>query len=144
MFGLSTVAIRWLGGALLLVAVVFSIYYKGRLDERELFNKYKTEVKALAAAQEAKTQQIITQQNKITKKAGEQYAKDLAAIRNTYQRLRFTTTNSGIMPSIPEAAGSVDGKAAYYISIAPELASGCAETTAQLMALQNWILEQGE
>lgn len=144
MFGLSTVVIRWIGGVLLLVAVVFAIYYKGRLDERELFNKYKAEVKALASAQEAKTQQIITQQNKITKKAGEQYAKDLAVIRNTYQRLRFTTTGGGIVPPVSEAAGSIDGKAAHYISVAPELASGCAETTAQLIALQNWIQEQGE
>ena len=59
MFGaLLTPAIRWIGGILLVLSVIFGIYYKGRLDERKLFNAYKAEVKAAADAQEEKTKQI--------------------------------------------------------------------------------------
>ena len=143
MFGLSTVAIRWIGGALLVFATIFGIYYKGRLDEREIFNRYKAEVKAAAAAQEAKTEQAIIQQQRITKKAGEQYAKDLASIRNTYQRLRDTTSSSTVSTS-PNSSADSAARAAYFISVAPELAEQCAETTSQLIALQDWVKDQGK
>ena len=143
MFGLSTVVIRWIGGALLVLATIFSIYYKGRLDEREIFNRYKAEVKAAAAAQEAKTEQVIIQQERITKKAKERYAKDLASIRNTYQRLRGTTSGSS-MPTAPDPAADPSQATAYYLDVAPELATQCGETTQQLVSLQEWIADQSQ
>ena len=143
MFGLSTVVIRWIGGALLVLATIFSIYYKGRLDEREIFNRYKTEVKAAAAAQEAKTEQVIIQQERITKKAEERYAKDLASIRNIYQRLRGSTSSSS-MPTAPDPAADPSQATAYYLDVAPELATQCGETTQQLVSLQEWIADQSQ
>ena len=143
MFGLSTVAIRWIGGALLVFATIFGIYYKGRLDEREIFNRYKAEVKAAAAAQEAKTEQVIIQQERITKKAEERYAKDLASIRNTYQRLRGTTSSSS-MSTAPDPATDPSQATAYYLDVAPELATQCGETTQQLVSLQEWIADQSQ
>lgn len=143
MFGLSIVAIRWIGGALLVLATIFGIYYKGRLDEREIFNRYKAEVKAAVAAQEAKTEQVIIQQERITKKTEERYAKDLASIRNTYQRLRGTTSG-GSMPTVPDPATDPSQATAYYLDVAPELATQCGETTQQLVSLQEWVIEQSE
>lgn len=141
MFGLSTVAMRWIGGAILILLLLGGVYAKGWLDRDKDFAKYKIEVKALAMAQEQKTQQVIMQQDKITKKASDQYAKDLAAIRNTYQRLRYNTSGNA-MSTIPDPASDPAGATNYYLSIAPELATGCAETTSQLIALQNWVKDQ--
>lgn len=143
MFGLSTIAMRWIGGALFVLLLLGAVYAKGWLDRDKDFSKYKVEVKALAMAQEQKTQQVIMQQDKITKKASDQYAKDLAAIRNTYQRLRYSN-GSGIVSTIPDTASDPAGATTYYLSIAPELATGCAETTSQLIALQNWVKEQSD
>lgn len=141
MFGLSTIALRWIGGALFVLLLLGAVYAKGWLDRDKDFSKYKVEVKALAMAQEQKTQQVIMQQDKITKKASDQYAKDLAAIRNTYQRLRFNNGGS-TLSTIPDPASDPAATTTYYLSVAPELATGCAETTSQLIALQGWIKDQ--
>ena len=52
MFGLSTVAIRWIGGVVLVLLVLGGVYAKGRHDVQVKFDAYKAEVKAAAAAQE--------------------------------------------------------------------------------------------
>ena len=56
MFGTLSPLVRWAAGALLVIVTILGIYYKGRLDEREIFNRYKAEVKAAAMAQEEKVE----------------------------------------------------------------------------------------
>ena len=145
MFGLSTIAIRWIGAALLVFAIVFSIYYKGRLDERKLFDAYKTEVKALAMAQQEKIETMKKVQSQITKKAEADHEKSLSNLRGIYSTLRVRQpANSCGLSEVPDSATKPAEAAAYYVSVAPELATGCAETTQQLIDLQDWIKDQGE
>lgn len=108
--------------------------------EGNRFDAYKANVVAAAKEQEVKTKQTISQQQLITRKAEEQYVKDLATIRNAYQRLRYQSGSN--LSSVSDAAGSPDATIANYISAAPELAEKCAETTGQLDALQTWIKDQ--
>lgn len=143
MFGLSTVAIRWLAGAMLVASVVFGLYYKGRLDERKLFDAYKAEVKAAALAQEEVTRRTIATQQQITKKAEERHAKDISTLRAVYSRMR-QSAGSGPVPAIPDTATDPAQATAYYLDVAPELAIQCAETTQQMINLQDWARELDE
>lgn len=141
MFGLSTIAIRWLAGAMFVASVVFGLYYKGRLDERKLFNAYKAEVKAAALAQEEVTRRAIATQQQITKKAEERHAKDISTLRVVYDRMRKPSSGSAV-PFIPDTARDPAQATAYYLDVAPELAVQCGETTQQVISLQDWINEQ--
>ena len=122
------------------VAVVIGgwfLYYR----ERNNFAEYRTATIAAAKAQQDKTDLITKQQNRITKKAEESYAKDVASIRSVYDGLRRSNGGS-TMPSIPDTTSNPAGATAYYVSIAPDLAIKCAETTQQVIGLQDWINEQ--
>lgn len=146
MFGIIlSPAIRWAAGILLVLTTIFGIYYKGRLDEREISNRYKAEVKAVAMAQEHRVEQLKIIQSQITKKAEVTREKSTASIRSTYSAFRMRNAASGgPVPKIPDAAADPDGAANYYISVAPELAEQCAQTTQQLIELQDWIQDQSE
>ena len=141
MFGLSTVVLRWIGVSLLVIATVFSIYYKGRLDERELFNMYKAEVKAAAMAQEEKTRQIEAKNERLFKETQNAYNTKLTALRNYYSMRLAGQSGSGL-PKIPNATAGTDGAATYELPPLPPvetLAAQCAETTLMLTALQEWV-----
>ena len=121
------------------VAFIFGgwlLYYV----EANRFDAYKAEVVAAGLAQEVKTKQTISQQQLITRKAEEQYAKDLASIRNTYKRLRYQSSIN--LPTVSDTTGSPDATVTHYLSVAPELAEQCAQTTGQLDSLQSWIKDQ--
>ena len=141
MFGLSTVAIRWIGGVLLVLSVIFGIYYKGRLDERKLFNAYKAEVKAAAMAQEEKTRQIEAKNERLFKETQNAYNTKLTALR-AYYSMRSNNTGSGLLRQVPNAAGGVDGSGTYELPPLPPvetLAAQCAESTLMLTSLQDWV-----
>ena len=142
MFGtLLSPTIRWIAGILLALAVVFGIYYKGRLDERKLFNAYKAEVKAAAMAQEEKTRQIEAKNQRLFKETQDAYNTKLTALR-AYYSMRVTGKGSGGLPQIPNAAGGIDGTGAYELPPLPPvetLAAQCAETTLTLTTLQDWV-----
>lgn len=142
MFGtILSPAIRWIAGILLALAVVFGIYYKGRLDERKLFNAYKAEVKAAAMAQEEKTRQIEAKNQRLFKETQDAYNTKLTALR-TYYSMRITGKGSGGLPQIPNAAGRIDGAGTYELPPLPPvetLAAQCAETTLTLTTLQDWV-----
>ena len=102
MFGTSTL-IRWAAGALLVIATILGIYYKGRLDERKLFNAYKAEVKAAAMAQEEKTRQIEAKNERLFTETQNAYNTSLANLR-AYYKLR----NNGLSP-MPQVPGTALG-----------------------------------
>jgi len=125
---------------LLAVAVVaggWFLYFR----ERNNFAEYRAATIAAAKAQQDKTNIITKQQNRVTKKAEENYAKDVASIRYVYDGLRKSNGGSAVS-NIPDTTKDPLGATAYYVSIAPDLATRCAETTNQTIALQNWINEQ--
>ena len=123
-----------------IVAVVVGgwfLYYR----ERNNFAEYRAATIAAAKAQQDKTDLITKQQNRITKKAEESYAKDVASIRSVYGGLR-KSNGSSTMSYVPDTASNPAGATAHYVSIAPDLAIKCAETTQQVIGLQDWINEQ--
>ena len=138
MFGTFSPLIRWAAGVLLVLSVIFGIYYKGRLDERKIFNEYKAEVKAAALAQEEKTRQIEAKNKKLTEETRNAYNTKLADLR-AYYGMRLNSKGSG---GLPQVSGASTGANGYSIDNLPApiiLASQCAETTLNLVMLQEWI-----
>ena len=138
MFGTFSPLVRWAAGILLVLSVVFGIYYKGRLDERKLFNAYKAEVKAAAMAQEEKTRQIEAKNERLFKETQNAYNTKLTALRNYYS-LRIAGKGSGLMPEVPGATPGANGYTADNLPPVATLAAQCAETTLTLYTLQNWV-----
>ena len=142
MFGtILSPAIRWIAGILLVLAVIFGIYYKGRLDERKLFNAYKAEVKAAAMAQEEKTRQIEAKNQRLFKETQDAYNTKLATLR-TYYSMRITGKGGGGLPQIPNTTSGANGTATYELPPLPPvetLAAQCAESTLTLVSLQEWV-----
>ena len=125
--------------ALAVVAGGWFLYYR----ERNNFAEYRTATIAAAKAQQDKTDLITKQQNRITKKAEESYAKDVASIRSVYDGLR-KSNGGGSMSSVPDPTTDPAGATANYVSVAPDLAIKCAETTQQWVTLKDWVLDQNQ
>ena len=139
MFGtILSPAIRWIAGILLVLVTVFAIYYKGRLDERKLFNAYKAEVKAAAMAQEEKTRQIEAKNQRLFKETQDAYNTKLTALR-TYYSMRITGKGGSGLPQIPDTPSGAAGYSADNLPPVATLAAQCAETTLTLYTLQNWV-----
>ena len=141
MFGLLSPYMRWIAGALIVLATIFGIYYKGRLDERKLFNAYKAEVKAAAMAQEEKTRQIEAKNERLFKETQNAYNTKLAALRSYYS-MRLAGQSGGGLSKVPSATAGIDGTTAYELPPLPPvetLAAQCAETTLTLTTLQDWV-----
>ena len=141
MFGTFSPLIRWAGGILLVLSVIFGIYYKGRLDERKLFNAYKAEVKAAAMAQEEKARQIEAKNERLFKETQNAYNTKLNALR-AYYSMRISGQGGSGLSQIPIAPAGAAGYTAYELPPLPHvetLAAQCAETTLTLYTLQNWV-----
>jgi hypothetical protein len=104
-------------------------------------NKYvtfKTEVESVAKIQEAHVESITKQQALVTKGIENEYNAKLAALRNYYKSTSvWNNGSSSKVPGISAAPSATDVITAYNI-----LAGQCAETTAQTIALQDWIKAQ--
>ena len=142
MFGtLLSPLVKWLAGILLVLATIFAIYYKGRLDERKLFNAYKAEVKAAAMAQEEKTRQIEAKNERLFKETQNAYNTKLAALRSYYS-MRISGQSSSGLSKVPGTTAGAYGTAVYELPPLPPvetLAAQCAETTLTLTTLQDWV-----
>ena len=139
MFGaLLSPAVRWIGGILLVLSVVFGIYYKGRLDERKLFNAYKAEVKAAAMAQEEKTRKIEEKNQRLFQETQNAYNTKLAALR-TYYSVRVAGKGGSGLSQVPNAAPGASEYSPDNLPAPAILAGQCAETTLNLLVLQDWV-----
>jgi hypothetical protein len=122
-------------GIIGLVAVLFGTgYYRGYSAEKARFDAFKTEIEASAKAQEKINQQIEQKNKLIADNSKREYEAKIVALRNYYDRMRHPDTNK--LPSAAIAAHRVDEKATDPIFIGQ-----CAETTLQLVSLQDWVLE---
>ena len=99
--------------------------------------EYKTSVENAAKAQEAYVESIKKQQELVTKGIQNEYDAKLAAIRNYYKSTSVWNSNGSQVSGLSAAPSATDVIASYN-----KLASACAETTAQTIALQDWIREQ--
>lgn len=125
------------GLAVFLVAVgLFSFgYYKGHSNMKEKFDAYKAEVEAAALAQEASVKRIEKQSTNINKDVSNAYNRDLAAVRSHYQRLLNNQGSSSVSKVSSGSSGADAGTK-------DQLLGDCAETTLQLIHLQDWVSKQ--
>ena len=122
-----------IAGALLLVAFASGWGLRNR-D----FNDYKQEVSNAAKAQEAHVESIKKQQELVTKGIANEYDAKLAALRSYYKSTSvWNNGSSSKVPGISPAPSATDVITAYNL-----LAGQCAKTTAQTIALQDWIKAQ--
>ena len=123
-----------LGIAVFLLLVAFASGWG--LRNRD-FNDYKREVSNIAKAQEAHVESVKKQQELVTKGIANEYEAKIAALRNYYKSTSVWNSNSSKVSGLSTAPSATDVIAAYN-----ELAGLCAETTAQTIALQDWIKGQ--
>jgi hypothetical protein len=100
--------------------------------------EYKASVEAAAKAQEAHVESIKKQQELVTKGIANEYEAKIAALRNYYKSTSvWNNASSGKVSGLSAAPSATDVITAYNL-----LAGQCAETTAQAIALQDWIKGQ--
>ena len=100
--------------------------------------EYKKSVEIAAKAQEAHVESITKQQALVTKGIENEYEAKIAALRNYYKSTSvWNNPSSGKVSGLSPATSATDVIAAYNI-----LAGQCAETTAQTIALQDWLKQQ--
>jgi hypothetical protein len=102
------------------------------------FKEYKVEVENAAKAQEAHVESIKKQQALVNKGIENEYEAKIAALRNYYKSTSvWNNGSSSKVSGISAAPSATDVITAYNL-----LAGQCAETTAQTIALQDWINQQ--
>lgn len=132
MFGLINPLYKVIG-IIGLVAVLFGTgYYKGYSAEKKRFDAFKSELEASAKAQEKINQQIEQKNKLIADNSKREYEAKIVALRHYFNGLRHSDTNK--LPSATIATHRVDEKATDPIFIGQ-----CAETTLQLVSLQDWV-----
>lgn len=135
MFGLS-IPFSWYIYAALTLAAVGGIGY-GKYQSVK-YEAFKTQVELQAKVQEAHVESITKQQAIVTKGIENEYNAKIAALRNYYKSTSVWNNGSASkVPGISAAPSATDVITAYNV-----LAGQCAETTAQTVALQDWINQQ--
>ena len=135
MFGLP-IPISWYIYAALTLAAVGGIGY-GKYQSAK-YEAFKTQVEVLGKVQEAKVESITKQQAIVTKGIENEYNAKLAAVRNYYKSTSVWNNPSASKTGGISAAPSLSDVITSY----NVLAGQCAETTAQTVALQDWIRQQ--
>ncbi len=108
--------------------------YLGYSFEHSRFVAFKAEVETIAREQEAKVISVQKQQELVNKGITNGFQNQLRAVRNYYDGL--LNASGSKLPTVSNPTLRTDESSAYY-----ELASACAATTVQTIALQDWIRE---
>lgn len=112
-----------------------SSWYLGYSFEHSRFTKYQNDVKQQATIQEAKTKQIIEQQKITTDRITNDYKNQLARLHSVYDGLHVNGGSSLSTPS--DTLVRING-----FTTDPIFALQCANTTQQLVSLQDFVKEQ--
>jgi hypothetical protein len=115
-------------------AALLGSAYLGYSFEHSRFMVFKAEVETVAREQEAKVISIQKQQELVNKGITNGFQNQLRAVRNYYDGL--LNASGSQLPAVPNPTLRANESPAYY-----ELASACAATTVQTIALQDWIKE---
>jgi len=100
--------------------------------------EYKKSVEIIAKTQEAKVESIQKQHELVTKGIANEYEAKLTALRNYYKSTSvWNNPSSSKVSGISTAPTVADVATAYNL-----LAGQCAETTQQVVSLQDWINAQ--
>lgn len=151
----------WVKLALVALAVAtiagFAAHKMHQYDTAKLV-ALKAEYESSAAKQAAKVAAATIKQQEITNSVRSDYENRLLSIRKYYaspNRVREQSPSSSrAVPKVPAASSGVNATAADSGTVAPELNADaseplmetlperCAETTVQLLALQDWVRSQ--
>jgi hypothetical protein len=122
-----------------IIVVIFSTAFgSGWWVGYSRYIEYKKQVEIAAKTQEAHVESIKKQQALVSKGIENEYEAKLSAIRNYYKSTSvWNNPSSGKVSGFSAAPNATDAIAAYN-----EIAGLCAQTTAQTIALQDWIRQQ--
>lgn len=133
MFGFVLTPFAKIVAIIATVVVIFATgYYKGYRNTQDKFDSYKAEVAAVAAKQEAKTKIINQNNTRVAKETSNAYKDNLAAVRDYYNRMY--NDGSKFVSRLPNASTGTNATPSYDV-----LAGQCAETTLQVVTLQDFI-----
>ena len=133
MFSMLLSPLQKIGLYAVLVALMFGFgYYKGYSNQREKFVDFKNELEAKAKAQDMLNKATEQKNKLIAENVKNEYEARLAALRNYYVGLRHTDTNK--LPRVPDTTSTTYAEASH-----PVFVGQCAETTLQLVSLQDWV-----
>ena len=122
----------------ILGAICAAVFGSGWWVGYSKYLDFKKEVEVTAKLQEEKVKSIRSQQELVTKGIENEYEVKIAALRNYYKSTSvWNNPSSSKVPGISAAPSATDVITAYNL-----LAGQCAETTAQAIALQDWIKGQ--
>ena len=133
MFSMLLSPLQKIGLYAVLVALMFGFgYYKGYSNQREKFVDFKNELEAKAKAQDMLNKATEQKNKLIAENVKNEYEARLAALRNYYVGLRNADTNK--LPRVPDTTSTTYAEASH-----PVFVGQCAETTLQLISLQDWV-----
>jgi hypothetical protein len=122
----------------ILGAICAAVFGSGWWVGYSKYLDFKKEVEVTARVQEEKVKSIRSQQELVTKGIENEYEAKIAALRNYYKSTSvWNNTSSGKVSGLSPAPSATDVITAYNL-----LAGQCAETTAQTIALQDWLKQQ--
>ena len=133
MFSMLLSPLQKIGLYAVLVALVFGFgYYKGYSNQRDKFVDFKNELEAKAKAQDMLNKATEQKNKLIAENVKNEYEARLAALRNYYVGLRNADTHK--LPRVPDTTSTTYEEASH-----PVFVGQCAETTLQLISLQDWV-----
>jgi hypothetical protein len=120
-------------GVIVLIGALFGFgYYKGYSGEKQRFDTYKADIEAQVKAQEAINEATKKQQDIIGKSIRSDYENKLSALKHYYNGVRQQSSTS--LSTLPNSSISINAET-------PNLELACANTTQQLVSLQEWVVE---
>ena len=117
----------------LVIIVLLGFFSAGWSVRNRDFMDYKQGVEIAAKEQEAKVESIQKQHELVTKGIQDEYDAKLDLIRNYYANGMRQPNSSGVS-NLSTTSSLANANTAYA-----ELIGQCAETTQQLVSLQEWI-----
>ena len=122
--------------AILLIGLVCGIFFAGWHTRDRDFTIYKDQVRIAAEKQQAQTDAKIKEQEIINENIKQTYEARLTSIHSFYSGM--LDSRSSIVSSDPNATITINGQTHNLLLVAEQ----CAQTTEQLMTLQEWINQQ--
>jgi len=118
------------------LALVLGGFGAGYYVEHLRFVDYKQEVQLVAEKQQAETDAKIKEQEIINENIKQTYEARLTSIHTFYTGM--LNARSGVVSSDANATITVNGETHNVLLVAEQ----CAQTTEQLMTLQEWVNQQ--
>ena len=124
------------GQVYLYIALVFGGFSAGFYVEHLRFSDYRQEVQIAGEKQQAETAAKIKEQEIINENVKQTYEARIAGINAFYSGMH--NNGSSAMSNDPNATITINGETHNLLLVAQQ----CAQTTEQLITLQDWVNQQ--